>query len=947
MDANGTRYHLLLGREDWARCRQVAAPSEPVSPLLGELWAGQEKDEPLPSAPRLAWDAETAELTLQPRLFLFLAAQNDVAPTVDDRRGAGRDRYGNTYWVGEDRRSLRVQSSGSGTISVFWPMEPPVAQTPSRGGFGPVNPPTPPPPPLLGGLTVTAHHYLVVGTVEPAGLLVFDLHAGGPPSRILWPDGLAAPFDLAPTRDGGVLLLDRTNRCFWRLDASFHPVRTGGDLLVEQEREDTFQPADGRALRKNPARTFPEGVSLEASSPLAAVDPISIESLADGRVLVLDRGETDSRVLLYRDGAPQGSPVPLVVSGILAQGHPTPLHLVGHDFAFIPDERELAPKRDPGPEEELRSLGRLYVVSAQGNQTLCFRVEERRTDPGQLLLTPLTEYLPMRLFGGKALVASGDRLFYDFPEGFIPLVAQRRPRYEREAVLRTPILDGRTPDCVWHRLFLDACIPPGTSVQVRSRATQERSEVESTAWSLEPVPYLRSDGSELPWVESSTGEHRGTWELLFQHARGQYLQLELTLRGPGNTSPRLHALRAYYPRFSYAERYLPAIYRQGPDAANFLERFLANMEGFFTTLEDRLAAVQVLFDARSAPAETLDWLADWYGLVLDPAWDETRRRLLLRHALDFYQWRGTPRGLRMALRLALDDCPDESIFQEDEPPRSPLRIVEHFRAARLPVRAPATDSLPSGIRTVVPRTRWEPSQGGAQLADRYGEAQAEAGLSPTPQRVPFPLRAPTDKGTAALWDTFSRAVLGFVPSATDAEVTWWREFLTRRYRHIGALNAAWSTSHPALSQVPLPTTLPEDGPALVDWYHFESVVLPMRRAAHRFSVVLPVPKGGTAEQYRERLEQARRVVSLEKPAHTVFDVKFYWAMFRVGEARLGVDTLVDLGSRAPELMTAMVLGRGYLAESYLAASHPGDVADRHILGRDRLAAPPTPGRDLR
>src|SRR5207253_641187 len=83
--------------------------------------------------------------------------------------------------------------------------------------------------------------------------------------------------------------------------------------------------------------------------------------------------------------------------------------------------------------------------------------------------------------------------------------------------------------------------------------------------------------------------------------------------------------------------------------------------------------------------------------------------------------------------------------------------------------------------------------------------------------------------------------------------------------------------------------LPDDGPALVDWYQFESVVQPMLRAAHRFSVVLPVPAGGTAEQHRARMEQARRVVELEKPAHTVFDVRFYWAMFRVGEARLGVE----------------------------------------------------------
>ena len=59
-------------------------------------------------------------------------------------------------------------------------------------------------------------------------------------------------------------------------------------------------------------------------------------------------------------------------------------------------------------------------------------------------------------------------------------------------------------------------------------------------------------------------------------------------------------------------------------------------------------------------------------------------------------------------------------------------------------------------------------------------------------------------------------------------------------------------------------------------------------------------------------------------------------MFRLGEVRLGFDTLIQRGSRAPELMTPMIVGQGYLVESYLAPSHPEDVTERWVLGRDRL-----------
>ena len=111
--------------------------------------------------------------------------------------------------------------------------------------------------------------------------------------------------------------------------------------------------------------------------------------------------------------------------------------------------------------------------------------------------------------------------------------------------------------------------------------------------------------------------------------------------------------------------------------------------------------------------------------------------------------------------------------------------------------------------------------------------------------------------------------------------------------------------------------VPPDGPPLQDWYDFETIVLATYSVAHQFTVLLPMPTTGNPQHHYQQLELAARIIEREKPAHTVFEVKFYRAAFAVGAARLGVDTFVDTGSRTPDLIAPLILGESYISESYL------------------------------
>lgn len=797
MDANFTRFHLLLGKADWY-------------PLL---------------TPDLEWDPQTATVTLNKLHFLFRPTTTAADIPLPTRRGAACDQYGNWYMISPTGDSIRLLPQGARETRHWFSTADLAPAKPASAAPGEFEPQAPPPDPKVvtfSGLAVTEDHYLVAGIIEPAGLLVFDLHAGGHPVWLLWPAGVAfEPWDMAPRPGGGVWVLDQTNRRYWGLDRSFRVIGEAGCEKTEQQ--DDFAPP-GQEPPFWEKSIFPAGFEIKVDSPRADFTLAAIEALPDGTVLIMDwrqghPSDTDPtvtpvprapRIYRYRLGKREQS-----FSFGIPQDQLSPAGsrfvLRGYDLAFVP-----SPDRRPG-----QINGLLLVAAADGNQAFSFTLK----GPADGLLAAKAEerYFPMRGFGGRGLVRWDGNVYYDYQEQWVPITEQPRSRYAEsgQILVRKPgtpgLLDSRKPDCVWHRVLIDACIPPGSSMTVESRAANLETELQddSIPWQEEPAPYLRTGGAELPYYEpflpEEVGGGAGTWELLLQRARGRYLQLRITLRSNQRVTPRIRALRVYYDRFSYLREYLPGIYQEEKLSADFLERFLANVEGLYTSLEDRIAQAQMLFDVATVPDEYLDWLAGWLGLSLEAGWDEKRKRLFLRHAPELFQQRGTPAGLVRAIRIATDPCPDDTLFTED----LTLETGGHLGAGDERFR-------PSTVRIV-------------------------------------------------------EGVSG--PSA----------------------------------------------------------------APHRFSVLVPTRSYGNRREEGVDPALVERIVEMEKPAHTLFDVKEYWAMFRVGDARLGLNTQLDQGSR----LSAAVLGNAWLAESYLPYPHPWNVADRMVVGRDRMARRRLPGKGER
>ena len=855
MDVNGTRFHLLQSPSDWQACV-----------IDGETYPWTQ----------LSLDAATGHVGLTPLLPIVPPPRVGGPLDPRQRRGAAADRFANWYWIGADEQSIHWLPVGTRQVLLLWP-QPQRPASPPAGAFATVSAPLPETA-TLRGLAVTRHNYLVAGygaagPPPTAGLLVFDLASGARPSLLrMPPDAAFAPFDIAPSADGGCWVLDRSHRTYRGFDRDFRAIAQSPGAAPSPA---AFQPVDGSPVD---ASSLP----MPAAYALAALDPIAIEELADGSVLILDgtaatapSGDATTASLLYRYrfGALLGAPVALAgladladssLSGVKQQM----VSVIAHDIAV--------------------SSGTLYAAERFGRQSLGFSLT---LDPSlSLTLTPA--YLPMHRFGGRALVAcsgnSGAAVSYDVigtADGkdtavrWARLQAVDQPAHAAAATLETPVLDGVARDCLWDAVFLDACIPPGCDVSLAASVDNDPALAALGPFVPQPDLYLRQatasgavSGAEIPYYDPFADSDPqpgvlGTWEVLLQQLRGRYLKLQLQISGNRRATPQLQALRVYYPRFSYARRYLPAVYQEDAVSASFVERLLANPKGFYTDIEGKIRNVGVLFDPRSAPKEALDWLAGWLGLALDPLWQDIserlqttvtgatsacgaapsapdRRRLFIRFATRLYSRRGTADGIRFALHLLLEPCLEATLsrFQRAALVSDPV-LNEELTRLGLPLPTPA-----------------------------MSERDIEDLLT---QYLLSPLRPSKVRIVERFMTRGGRALVAGDPTQTGAD---------------------------------------------------DSVAA----TAHRFAVLVPetLPTDVTT--------MVTRIVNLEKPAHTDFEVRRYWDYFRVGEARLGIDTMLGEDSR----FVPMLLGAYALSQGYLPYPPPMDAADRMVLDRDRVGAMP-------
>lgn len=256
-------------------------------------------------------------------------------------------------------------------------------------------------------------------------------------------------------------------------------------------------------------------------------------------------------------------------------------------------------------------------------------------------------------------------------------------------------IDSGSSQTTWHRLFLEAILPPRCGVLVWLAASNNPSDfnggpgVSKAKWyphafgAVVSTPQLPVETPQAAWVSVSSEvafaqpllnvapvkDRQGLFMVLIQRAKtavssltGRYLGIHVQLNGDRRSTPEVAALRVYSSRFSYVNNYLPELYREnkfGSDAdapglpthRDFLERFVNIFEAQMTRIEDRVANSYLLMRPESTPDSALDWLGGWIGL--EPGgYPEDRKRARLLAASRLHRNRGTVKGITEALNVA-------------------------------------------------------------------------------------------------------------------------------------------------------------------------------------------------------------------------------------------------------------------------------------------------------
>ncbi len=254
----------------------------------------------------------------------------------------------------------------------------------------------------------------------------------------------------------------------------------------------------------------------------------------------------------------------------------------------------------------------------------------------------------------------------DYQRGFGEHVAYSfrgisvRGGYGKKAVFWSRILDSAEEGNLWHRMTCSLPEPARALVKISFYTSDEISFGEEGR--RRPLrEILRSEKMSLaekkgfcrPFLrkEEALGE-----DILLHSLTGRYLWFLLEIYPQTEETVEVGDFAVYFQAESWMN-YLPELYRREMGNDSFLDRYLAVYQSLYDDISWQIREFVHCLDPRTADPEFLKWLASWMGVEETYMWTEKQLRYLLGHVTEFYEARGTRRGIELFVELYTGEPP--------------------------------------------------------------------------------------------------------------------------------------------------------------------------------------------------------------------------------------------------------------------------------------------------
>lgn len=212
-----------------------------------------------------------------------------------------------------------------------------------------------------------------------------------------------------------------------------------------------------------------------------------------------------------------------------------------------------------------------------------------------------------------------------------------------EGIYFSRLLDSGEHGKRWSRAAMTGMFPEGTLTEITFYASDQAEFLHNgVRYALADVlldPKLKPEDKFLLTQNSNRCTYRNCCDMLMQGVEGQYLWYVVRLRSSAE-KPSISQLKIWLDDFSWLS-YLPEIYREDAQGADFTARFLGIFQNLYEEMHEQINSIPSFYDLDSADREFLDWISGWAGIENGELWSDEQLRTLLKRGRELYRKAGT------------------------------------------------------------------------------------------------------------------------------------------------------------------------------------------------------------------------------------------------------------------------------------------------------------------